>query len=310
MAEAGALARIVDVLNLRHAWSPLASIALGLASTYYYYGVFDPWLAALTAVVVMGVSLGSYFINDYADYVEGVDQRVPSIDATPWTGGGKPTVRGLISPRALLAMAVASFTLAGAVGFYIVYLTGLLPLIAIGLASGFMGAFYVAPPFKLSYRVYGVPEVFMPLNFTFMIVLATSYIQARAFIAEPLIACIPALIAPLAPRLLGEIPDYEADRAVGKLTAAVYLGRERAARYAIYPVVLSIAALALEVALGFMPPHCLIGLAFAPIALREVYLARYRWREGRALVPSIKAGFLHLMGVKGLVALGYLLASA
>ncbi len=300
--------KLVDVLNLRHAWSPLAGVILGLTSTYYYYRVFDAWLAALTLIVVMLVSFGSFFINDYADYVSGVDLMVQAKDVTPWTGGGKPAARGVISPRNLLAMSIGSFLAAGAIGFYIVYLTGLLPLIAIGLIAGFTGAFYVAPPFKLSYRVYGVPEVLMPFNFTFLVVLATSYIQAGRIIVEPLLAAIPALIAPLTPRLLGEIPDYEADKAVGKLTAAVYLGKEKAAKVALYPVIISSAALILEVLLGVLPAQCLIGLVFAPVALWRVYQARFKYDEGKRLVPCIKAGFLHLLGVKGLISLGFIAA--
>lgn len=304
----GFLARLVDVLNLRHAWSPATGVLLGLASTVYYYGVFDPWLAAITFVVVMAISFGSYFMNDYADYISGVDQLVGEKDATKWTGGGKPTVTGLISPRALLLMSMASFALGGALGIYLVLATELWPLLAIGLAAAFTGAFYVAPPFKLSYRLYGVPEVITPLNNTLLTVLAASYVQLRFVAPEPILASIPALIAPLTPRLLGEIPDYEADKAVGKLTLAGLLGRRRAAEVAIYPVVLSTMALILEVATGLLPVQCLIALAFAPLALKEVYKARRLYLEGRRLVPSIKAGFLHLLGVKALLVIGFLLA--
>ncbi|RLF11055.1 MAG: hypothetical protein DRJ69_02330 [Thermoprotei archaeon] len=308
MAQARLVDKVVDVLNLRHAWSPAAGVFLGLASTLYYYGVFKPWLALLTLIVVMSISFGSFFANDYADYLSGVDALVEEKDATKWTGGGKPTVTGLISPRALLMMASASFTIGGALGIYLVLITELWPLFAIGLLAAFTGAFYVAPPFKLSYRVYGVPEVLMPLNFTLLTVLATSYVQLGFIAPEPLLACVPALIAPLAPRLLGEIPDYDADKAVGKLTMAILIGKEEAAKAALYPVLLSSAALILEVASGLMPPHCLIALAFAPLAAWKVYQARRVFQEGKRLVPCIKAGFLHLVGVKALLALGFLLA--
>jgi len=308
MSKAGLLAKLVDILNLRHAWSPAAGVLLGLASTIYYYGVFKPWLAVATFVVVMSISFGSFFANDYADYLSGVDQLVDVKDATKWTGGGKPTVTGLVSPRTLLFMAAVSFILGGTLGIYLVLATGLWPLLVIGLAAAFTGAFYVAPPFKLSYRVYGVPEVLMPLNFTLLTVLATSYIQLGFVAPEPLLACVPALIAPLTPRLLGEIPDYEADKAVGKLTLAGLLGREAAAKAALYPIILSSAALILEVAAGLMPLHCLIALIFAPPALWKVRQAKWLYREGRRLVPCIKAGFLHLLGVKALLAIGFLLA--
>ncbi|RLF12564.1 MAG: hypothetical protein DRJ98_00280 [Thermoprotei archaeon] len=307
MAQPKPLIKLIDILNLRHAWSPVAGVALGLASTYYYYGVFDGVLATLTLIVVMLISFGSFFINDYADYVSGVDTLVSHEDATKWTGGGKPTVMGLISPSTLLVMSIVSFTIAGVLGLYLVFLTGLWPLLAIGLIAAFTGAFYVAPPLKLSYRVYGVPEFLMPFNFTFLIVLATSYIQLGSFAMEPLVACIPALIAPLAPRLLGEIPDYYADKQAGKLTLAGYLGREKAARVALYPVIVSATILVLEVWLGLLPYTCLVGLVFFPIAVWKVYEARYRYEEGRRLVPCIKASFLHLFGVKALLALGFLI---
>ncbi|RLF19092.1 MAG: hypothetical protein DRJ68_06345 [Thermoprotei archaeon] len=95
---------------------------------------------------------------------------------------------------------------------------------------------------------------------------------------------------------------------MGKLTMAILIGKEEAAKAALYPVLLSSAALILEVASGLMPPHCLIALAFAPLAAWKVYQARRVFQEGKRLVPCIKAGFLHLVGVKALLALGLLLA--
>lgn len=118
---------------------------------------------------------------------------------------------------------------------------------------------------------------------------------------------LPALAASHSLRVATAIPDYEADKAYGRLTLVSYLGCRRSLWVAFTLNVISCLVLLVEVFIGVAPLLALIALAFAPIALFKS-LAAARHFKFRSLFPSMKAANLHYLGHRSLLALVYVVA--
>jgi 1,4-dihydroxy-2-naphthoate octaprenyltransferase len=99
------------------------------------------------------------------------------------------------------------------------------------------------------------------------------------------------------------VRDVDTDRAAGKRTLAVVLGRQGGRRLYAALVAGTFAALALEAALGAVPRLCLLGLLAAPPAV-PVTAAVLRETGGTALNRALRAtARLHAL-LGGLLALG------
>ena len=61
-----------------------------------------------------------------------------------------------------------------------------------------------------------------------MLVAAGYYVQAHRFPVDALLASLPMMFLVMAILLVNELPDYAGDRAAGKRTLVVRLGREQA----------------------------------------------------------------------------------
>jgi 1,4-dihydroxy-2-naphthoate octaprenyltransferase len=155
---------------------------------------------------------------------------------------------------------------------------GVLVLGAVGILSGY---FYVS---QLAPR--GVGELTVGLNFGPLMVLGAYYVQARSLDLAPLVASIPVGLLITAILWINEIPDYAADKSVGKNTIVVRVGRRRAAD--LYGVIMA-AAYAWTVAMvaaGQMPLVSLIVLVNLPLSIRAVGIARRHFDTSHDMVAA------------------------
>lgn len=185
------------------------------------YGIGYLFLFALEAATVLS--------NDYFDVESDRKNRYYS----PFTGGSRVLVEGeLRFGEMRIGIGVALALTAVAVGLLVVVspasaastlgVAGLLSVLAIG---------YTVPPLKLSHR--GLGEVDVGITHSLGAILAGYVFQGGAWHdALPWLLSVPLFLAVLPAITLAGIPDYEADRAAGKKTLAVRLGRRGAARLA------------------------------------------------------------------------------
>ena len=176
-----------------------------------------PFLAALVAAVL--IQIGTNFANDLFDYHKGAD-------TTARLGPARVTQSGLISPRAVAYATALTFGAAVLVGLYLVAVGGL-PILLIGLASIAAAILYTGGPWPLGYH--GLGDVFVFIFFGLIAVTGTYYVQAGAVGGAAIAAAVPVGLLVTAILVVNNVRDIETDRAAGKRTLAVRLGR-RASR--------------------------------------------------------------------------------
>ena len=193
-------------------------------------GVFHLGAALAALIGALLIQIGTNFANDYYDALKGADtdSRV---------GFKRVTAGGLIRGETVYRAMWATFAGAVLVGGYLVWLGGL-PIVGVGLVSIAAGIAYTGGP-AYGYRGLGDPFVFV--FFGLVAVNGTFYVQAAA-LGPPLPLGLPAgalrwdtLLASLPPAglttcmlVINNIRDADGDRAAGKRTLVVRLGRPAA----------------------------------------------------------------------------------
>jgi 1,4-dihydroxy-2-naphthoate octaprenyltransferase len=260
----------------------LVPVCVG-AAVAWRQGYFHPVYFALTLIGAVAIHAGLNVANDYFDHLSGNDEAHPH--PTPFSGGSRVIQEGLVTPRQMLAISIAAFGLGAAIGLFLAATRGWMVL-WLGLAGAFFAIFNSAPPFKLSYRGHGLAELGVGLGFGPIPVLGAYYVQARHLNLEALWASIPVAILIVAILYINEFPDYEADKAVGKRTPVVVLGRERAVWGYVGLMAANYIAIVLEFWLNLIPPLALLAVVTAPLAYRAVRRAIEFHSSIEDLIPA------------------------
>jgi 1,4-dihydroxy-2-naphthoate octaprenyltransferase len=254
--------------------------------------VFNPWVALAALFSAVMIQIGTNLANDLFDFKKGAD--------TPTRlGPTRVTSAGLLTPREVEIGMWVVFGLAAASGLYVIYVGGW-PMLVIGVASILAGVAYTAGPFPLGYNGLGDLAVF--IFFGLVAVLGTYYAQARAVTLGAVLAAVPVGALATAILVVNNVRDADTDRAAGKRTLAVLLGRGAArAEYAVLLTLAYAAPLALWLLRG-ASVWALLPLLTLPVAVR---LARVViTTEGPALNRAL-AGTAQLLALYGvLFALG------
>lgn len=210
-------------------------VGIGVA---YYESVFatGPALAALIGALL--IQIGTNFANDYYDAQRGVD-------GPDREGFTRVTQAGIIPEETVKRAMILTFGCAFGIGTFLVYIGGI-PIVIIGIASVLCGIAYAGGP--APFGSYGLGDVFVFVFFGVVAVTGTYYVQAVTVVADSFPLWIPAgsiassaVIASLAMAglttailVVNNIRDIETDRAAGKYTLAVLIGR----RYSVVEFVL------------------------------------------------------------------------
>lgn len=258
-------------------YAGLLPYLMGAAWAHAVLDTFAPAMfwAGLGGILLAVVGVEAF--NEYFDSRMGTDRVFDPADTPP------------MSP-AVLALGIAAFAGAFAVGVYLTLQAGWPILLYAGL-GGLAAVFYVAPPIRWAYL--GLGETVIALSYGPLMVLGSLHLHAQS-LAPAVVG--PALLASLVPGLLimalavtNAIPDFHQDRLVGKRNLVVRLGRARAVW--LYN---GLAALALLIAVagvlaGLFPTPCLLALAAAPLIVTSLRRARATWKTPRAFVPAARA---------------------
>ena len=242
-------------------------------------------------------------INDYFDYKSGNDE-VNREYVRPFSGGSRMIQLGLLTPLEILSGALALFALATGIGLFLTWKIGYTVLIlgVIGVLSGYS---YTAPPLNLASR--GIGEAVVGLNFGVLMVLGSYYVQTGTLAVEPLVASIPVSLLIAAVLYINEFPDYVADKAVGKDTLVVRLGRNRAVFGFMMMFIGTYGALALALLYQILPIYASLGFLTIPFAVKAVgYATRYHSKSFDLVPANILTIITHLF-TSLLLSLGYLI---
>ena len=275
-------------------------VALGAVLAWFSIRAFNPVLFILTLLGAMCLHLGTNIINDYFDFQSGCDAI--NVEAlSPISGGSRVLLENLVEPRSAYFVALSFFGLAGIIGIALSIMVGWIVLFlgAIGLISGY---FYVT---KLVTR--GVGELIVGLNFGPLMVLGSNYVQTQTLTLDVLIASIPVGLLITAILWINEVPDYAADKAVGKNTLVVRLGRKQAVDLYAAIVTVAYAWTVVMVALKQMPLGSVIVLATLPLAMKAIRVARKHYNDSHAMLAANLATIQMHMSFGILLIVGYIL---
>lgn len=191
-----------------------APVLVGTALAWQSRGFAPgPAIAAMAGALLLQV--GSNFANDVYDYERGADT-----DAR--LGPLRVTQAGLLSGADVKRGMWTVFGLAVAVGAYLVGVAGW-PVVGIGLASIVAAIAYTGGPLPFGYR--GLGDLFVMLFFGFVAVCGTAFVQMGRVpdVAWPAGLMVGALATAIL--VVNNVRDHETDRAAGKRTLPVVLGR-------------------------------------------------------------------------------------
>jgi 1,4-dihydroxy-2-naphthoate octaprenyltransferase len=184
------------------------ALAVSVGKFYLPYSI----VALLCALLIQ---IGTNFTNDLYDYLKGADSKQRK-------GPVRVLASGLISVREMKIGSVVVFGLSFILGLYLVYSCGILVL-WIGIISIIAGIVYTAGPFPLAYN--GLGDLFVFAFFGVVGTMGTFYLHTLEFSILSFLVSLPVGALTTNILIVNNYRDIEEDKAAGKNTLAVYLGR-------------------------------------------------------------------------------------
>lgn len=244
--------------------------------SFYWQGLW------LTLLGILFIHAGINLANDYFDHCSGCDEA--NIHPTSFSGGSRVIQEKEISAGSVFFAAVSFCVSGGIIGLYLNHLSGSNVILVLGMIGVFLGFFYAAKPFRIVYGGFG--ELAVGIGFGVLIVLGAYYVQSRHLSLRALFVSLPVAILVALVLFINEFPDYAADKAVGKKTLVVILGKNKA--MALYHILLAANYLVILflVLFKFLPFICLIALLTLPLALESYRVSKKHFDKVDELLPS------------------------
>jgi 1,4-dihydroxy-2-naphthoate polyprenyltransferase len=280
----------------------LLSVALGAAvARWDGYGL-SPGLLLMTSLGITAVHMGVNMANDYFDLdTDGVNRY-----RSPFNGGAGMIQRGLIAPRGVLAAVVVCLSVAALVGVWLAILRGAVvwALILVGFV---LGVGYSADPLRLMRTGWG--EAVAGLCCGPLVAFGTYVVLTGHASGSVLWPSLPVGLLVSAILVINEIPDFEADRQVGKDNLVVRHGRRAGARLHSWLMAITYGLIILLPLLGRMPWQASAAVITLPVAWQAVRIARARAEDPVAIIPASARTIALHAAVALLITGGYLFSS-
>ena len=240
--------------------------------------------------------------GEVVDYDSGTDLAITETERSPFSGGKRVMVDGLLSREQTWGIAAACYLAAIAIGLAIAGFRDSRVLV-FGLPGMALAWYYHGGSLRLAYR--GLGELAVALAYGPLVVLGAYFVQTGQLSATLIHLSLILGLLVMAFLWINQFPDYRADRAAGKRNLVVRLG-PRAAELAYVTIVVSAYAwLLLLVASGktYLWP-ALLGVVPSLLAIRG--LLRHQG-DIAALVPAQAATLLSFLLMAAGAGSGYLL---
>ena len=255
----------------------------------------------LTVLGVVLANAGTNTANDYFDHLYGNDEA--NQELTPFSGGSRVIQEGSVSSRAMLSLAFIFYGLVAVVGLYLTWARGW-GVLAFGLVGVTLSFLYNA---KIAYWGRGWGELVTGILTGPVIVCGAYYVQAQRVTPEIVWVSLPVGLLVSLILYVNEFPDYAADRAAGKRTIVVMLGRRRAVPGYIAIIVAVYLSILAGVLANLLPWPTLLAFLSLPLAYRGVQGIRRFYDEVPRLVPTCAITIQMHMVTALLFTLGYVI---
>lgn len=251
-------------------------VLVGCAMAWAETGQIDLRLMLLSMLGALLLQAGTNLDNDVSDFERGTDRAGR-------LGLPRATALGLLTPRQVRIASRACFALATVFGLMLAWHGGW-PILIAGIASAAAAMAYSGGPRPISYTPFG--DFVVWLFFGLVAVCGTYYLQTLTLSPGVIVAATMVGLPATAVLVVNNYRDLDPDRAVGKHTLAVWLGRAFSRwEYAfliLAPFVL-LGVLSLYTSIGYTLAVPLLALPMA------IGLVRRFWREvpGPAFNPLL-----------------------
>lgn len=255
----------------------LVSVSPVLAGTAlaYHDGHLRIVPALLALCVAVAMQLGVNYANDYSDFVRGADARR--------VGPMRAASSGIVPPKQVKWAAIAVFTVACVLGLALSFMSDW-RLVLVGAAAVVAGWLYTGGPKPYGYI--GLGELFVFVFFGLVATVGTVYVQELRITPSALLIGASMGLLPSAVLSLNNLRDVDTDKAAGKRTLAVLLGRDRTRTLVAAYFVVALLLPVLAVAYAGVPLLAVVSIVVAPVML-QVYRASAS-HEPRVLIAALK----------------------
>ncbi|ADL08463.1 prenyltransferase [Thermosediminibacter oceani] len=257
-------------------------MAVAAALAYSLEGTFNLYWFLWSLVGVYLIEIGKNAVNEFVDFESGVDTSITPDKRTPFSGGKKVIVDGILTLSEVKVIAAVTMILAGLVGLYVVFAREP-EVLWIGIAGYAISIFYSLPPVKLCYRGFG--ELAVGLTFGPLVLCGTYLVQTYKISTEAVLCSL--ILGLLIANVLwiNQFPDYEADMMGQKKNWVVRMGKKKAT--SVFAALFT-AAFALSAILAFIAgnPFFLLPLCVFPLARRAVDVARRYYDDIPRLIEA------------------------
>ena len=228
----------------------------------FYDGFVNIPLLMLTAIGLFFGNIGTNFTNDYYDYKSGVDVLDKG---RQFKKGSEVLLKSGLSFDVVYKSLILCLGITAAIGIYLTVTVDWRILI-FALPGLFLTYFYTAPPLKIGYR--GLGELASGFGSGPLAVIGTYFVLSHQISIDAVIASIPVGILVATILYIGNVPDVDADRQVGKKTISVRLGRE--AVRVLGPLFYAVAYLMIiiGVLVGWFPIWTIFSLITIPLVVK------------------------------------------
>lgn len=231
-------------------WSFLLSVSSVSIGTVIAasYGSFHLWLFVIVLVAVVLLHAAMNLINDYFDFIHGVDR--PEVATAAYRP--HPLVEGTMKPHQILIASLVLYALAVGIAIYLSLFRGwvVAVLAAIG---GFISYFYTADPINFKGKALG--EIVMFFGSGPVMVIGAYYVQAASLsrVWPVLLVSVPIGMWWSLVLVANNMKDIQTDQETPGRTIAIILGRSQT--IVLYAVMVGTIYLltAVEIVLGIVP---------------------------------------------------------
>ena len=267
------------VIRIRFLLASVVAVSAGLALSWWHGVQIDLWYAIMTMAGVIALHSSVDLLNDYWDYKRGIDTQT---QRTKMSGGTGVLPEGLLEPTQVYRAGIIFLIIGGLIGSYFVLTNGI--IIGLILAFAVLSIYFYSTKIVDS----GLAEVFVTVKGT-MIVLGTYFIQTSEINIASIIAGIFVGVLSSLVLFITSFPDYDADKAKGRKTLVIFLGKQKATTmFWIFPLI-AYSVLISGIIYELFPVYCLISLGAVPLIIKAGLLLKQNFDNIQELVPAMSS---------------------
>lgn len=238
------------------------------------------FLLALIGVYL--IEIGKNAVNEVVDYITGADRFVTQDKRTPFSGGKKTIVDGVLTLEEAKWIGIVTIFLACIIGI-IIALYWEIKVLSIGVLGVFFAVFYILPPLKLAYR--GLGEFAVGFTFGILVTLGMYVTMTHNINRNVVLISLPLSFLITNVLWINQFPDYEADMKANKRNWVVRLGKEKSV--GVYAMLFAFSYISfILISIILKNYFFLLGFITLPLTISAVKNAKKHYNDIQRLILS------------------------